>query len=65
MLFVALLMLAATGWVYAAATYQNHGYAWADQTCAGMPLLCASPHIVAIGAGAAVAVFFVMQSMRS
>jgi hypothetical protein len=65
MLFVALLMLAATGLFYVAATFQNHGYAWADQTCTGMPLLCASPHIVAIGAVAAVAVFFVMERIRS
>jgi hypothetical protein len=65
MLFVVLLMLAATGLFYATATFQNQGYAWADQTCASMPLLCRSPHIVAIGAVAAVAVFFVMQAMRS
>jgi hypothetical protein len=65
MLFVVLLMLAATGLFYAAATYQNHGYAWADQTCASMPSLCDSPHIVAIGAVAAIVVFFVMEKMRS
>ena len=65
MLFVALLMLAATGWFYAAAAFQDQGYDWADQTCASMPSLCASPHIVAIGAVAAVVVFFVMQAMRS
>ncbi len=65
MMFIVLLMLAATGLFYAAATFQNQGYAWADQTCASMPSLCASPHIVAIGAVAAVVVFFVMERMRS
>ena len=65
MLFVVLLMLAATGWFYAAATFQNQGYAWADQTCAGTPLLCGSPHIVAIRAVVAVVVFFVMERIRS
>jgi len=65
MVFVVLLMLAATGLFYAAATLQNHGYAWADQTCTGMPLLCASPHIVAICAVAVIVVFFVMEKIRS
>jgi hypothetical protein len=65
MLFVVLLMLAATGLFYAAPTLQNQGYTWADQTCASMPSLCASPHIVAMGAVAAVAVFLVMEMIRS
>ena len=65
MVYVALFMLAATGLFYAAATLQNHGNTWADQTCTGMPLLCASPHIVAICAIAVIVVFFVMEKMRS
>ena len=65
MFFVTLLLLAATGLFYGAASYQNHGYAWADQTCARMQSLCGSPHIVAIGAVAAIVVFFTMQMIRS
>ena len=65
MLFVVLFMLAATGLFYATATFQNHGYAWADQTCASMPLLCASPHIVAVCAIAVIVVFFVMEKIKS
>ena len=65
MFFVALLLLAATGLFYAAAFYQNHGYAWADQTCASLQSLCDSPHTVAIGAVAAIVIFFAMQMIRS
>jgi hypothetical protein len=65
MLLVVLIMLAATGLYYAAATFQNQGYDWADQTCASMPSLCASPHVVAIAAVATIVVFFVMEKMRS
>ena len=65
MLFVVLLMLAATGLFYAAATFQNQGYAWADQTCASLPSLCGSPYIVAIGAVAVIAIFFVMEKFNS
>ena len=65
MVYVVLFMLAATELFYAAATFQNHGYAWADQACTGMPLLCASPDIVAICAIAVIVVFFVMEKMRS
>ena len=65
MVYVVLFMLAATGLFYAAATLQNHGYTWADQTCTGMPLLCASPNIVAICAIAVIVVFFVMEKIRS
>ena len=65
MLFVVLLMLAATGLFYAAPTLQNQGYTCADQTCASMPSLCDSPHIVAIGAVAAIVVFFVMEKIKS
>jgi hypothetical protein len=65
MFFVALLLLAATGLFYGAASLQYHGYAWADQTCASAQSLCDSPHIVAIGAVAAIAIFFAMQMIRS
>jgi hypothetical protein len=65
MLFIALLMLAAAGFFYAAATFQNQGCAWADQACTSMPSLCASPHIVAIGAVVVIVVFFVMDKIKS
>ena len=65
MLLVVLIMLAATGLFYAAATFQGHGFAWADQTCASMPLLCGAPHAVAMGAVATIAVFFVMEKLKS
>ena len=65
MLLVVLIMLVATGLFYAAATFQGHGIAWADQTCASMPILCGSPHAVAIAAAATIAVFFVMEKLKS
>jgi hypothetical protein len=65
MLLVVLIMLAATGLFYAAATFQNQGYDWTDQTCASMPSLCAFPHVVAIGAVATIVVFFIMERIKS
>ena len=65
MFFVALLLPATTGLFYAAASYQNHGHAWADQTCASMQSMCDSPYVVAVGAGVAIVIAFVMRMIRS
>ena len=64
MLFLAILLVALTGWFYAAAALQNNGYAWADATCRDMSTLCASPHYVAIAALIAIAVLFVIQIIK-
>jgi hypothetical protein len=63
--FVVFLTLAFTGWFYAAATYQNRGYAWADQTCESMPSFCAEPHKVGIVAIAVVTMFLILRVVRS
>jgi hypothetical protein len=64
MLFLALLVVALTGWVYAAAALRYKGYAWADATCSDMSALCASPHYVAIAAVVAIGVLFVIHTIR-
>jgi hypothetical protein len=63
--FVVFLTLAFTGWFYAAATYQNRGYAWADQTCESMPSFCAEPHKVGIVAIAVVTMFLILRVVKS
>jgi hypothetical protein len=65
MLIVALLVLAAGGWIYAAAGFQDHGYAWADQTCASVQGLCNSPNLVFGAAVAAVVILIVVHTVRS
>ena len=40
MAFLAFVTLAAGGLFFVSALYENHGYAWADETCASMPSLC-------------------------
>ena len=62
---VVFIVLAVTGWFYAAATYQNHGYSWADQTCESMPSCCAEPHKVGIVAIAVVTMFLILRVVKS
>ena len=63
--FVVFVMLAVTGWFYAAATYQNRGHAWADETCESMASFCAEPHKVGIVAIAVVAMFLILRAVKS
>jgi hypothetical protein len=63
--FAVFATLAVTGWFYAAATYQNHGYAWADQTCESMASFCAEPHKVGIVAIAVVTMFLIWRVVKS
>jgi hypothetical protein len=65
MLIVALLVLAAGGWIYAAAGFQDHGYAWANQACASMQGSCNSPDLVFGGAVAAAVILVVLHTVRS
>ena len=60
-----LITLAITGWIYAAATYKNRGYAWADQTCASMASFCDEPHKVGIVAIAVVTMFLIVRVVKS
>jgi hypothetical protein len=55
-------MVAATALFYAASAFQYHGYAWADQTCAGMQVFCDSPHYVGITAVAVIAILFIVHA---
>ena len=64
MTFLVPLVLAIAAWFYIAALYQNHGYAWIDQTCSALPSFCANPNKVAIGAIAVVVFFLIAQTMR-
>jgi hypothetical protein len=63
--FLVLITLAITGWFYAAATYQNRGHAWADQTCASMASFCDEPHKVGIVAVAVVTMFLILRVVKS
>jgi hypothetical protein len=65
MLFLALMAVAFTGLVYAASTLQYHGHDWADQTCAGMQVLCDSPHYVGMAAIAIIAVLYIVHTLKS
>lgn len=58
---VVLIALSVSGWFYAAAAYQNHGYSWADQTCESMAAFCEEPHKVAVVAVAVVTMFFIVR----
>ena len=50
MQYLVLALLAVGGWFKVAATYQFHGYAWADQTCARVQFLCTDPNLVLVAA---------------
>jgi hypothetical protein len=65
MLFTALIMVVATAWFYAAAAYQNHGYAWADQTCSTISNFCESPQKVGVIAIAVITIFLFARVMRT
>ena len=62
--FVVLIALVVSGWFYAAAAYQNHGYSWADQTCESMAMFCEEPHKVAIVAVAGVTMLLIVRAAR-
>jgi hypothetical protein len=64
MLFLAILLVALTGWFYAASALQNDGYPWADATCANIADLCASPHYIAIAALIVIGGLFVIQTIK-
>ena len=65
MLFLALMMVAATALFYAASVFQNRGYAWADQTCAGMQVFCDSPYYVGLAAIFVIAIMYIVHTLKS
>lgn len=61
---LSLVMLAATGVVFAASELYGHGIRWADQVCAGAPALCADPTAVGAVTGAIVAAYFILRELE-
>jgi len=65
MLFLALVMVAATALFYAASAFQYHGHVWADQTCAGMQIFCDSPQLVGLAAILLIAGLYIVHTLKS
>ena len=61
---LSLVMLAATGVVFAASELYGHGIRWADQVCTGAPALCADPAAVGAVTGAIVAAYFILRELE-
>jgi hypothetical protein len=65
MAFIAYALLAAAAWLFAAAKYQNHGHAWADQTCNSLQSLCDSSSTILGGAAVAILLFVAMKLSKT
>ena len=65
MLGLAIISLAAGGWFYASALFQNRGYAWADATCTSMPIFCGSPSTVLTLAIGVAVILFIVHTVQS
>jgi hypothetical protein len=65
MLFLALVMVAATALFYAASAFQYHGHGWADQTCAGMQVFCDSPYYVGLAAIFVISIMYIVHTLKS
>jgi len=64
MWIVSLFLLAAGGWIYAAAEYQNYGHAWADTTCTALQGACDHPYFVLYATLGAATVVFIWHHIR-
>jgi hypothetical protein len=62
---LSLVLLAATGVVFAASELRGHGIRWADQVCAGASVLCADPASVGAVTAAAVAAYFILRELEA
>ena len=65
MQYLVLALLAVGGWFKVAATYQFHGYAWADQTCFRMRFFCNNSNLVLMIAIVAAAIAVTIEFLRS
>jgi len=65
MSLISLVLLAAGGWIYLAAQFQNDGYAWAFNTCSGLYGLCDNPNSILYGAITLAAAIFVIDTIRN
>jgi len=63
--YLALVLIALGGWIKAAAAYQLHGYAWADQTCFRMRFFCNNSNLVLMIAIVAAAIAVTIEFLRS
>ena len=63
--YLALVLIALGGWFKAAAAYQLHGHAWADQTCLRMRFFCNNSNLVLLIAIAAAAIAVTVEIFRS
>jgi hypothetical protein len=60
---LSLVLIAASGVVFAASQLYGHGFRWADQVCNGAPTLCADPASVGAVTAAVVAAYFILRQM--
>jgi hypothetical protein len=58
-------LIAVTVLFYSAKLFQYHGYAWADDICLTVPVLCVSPHWIGFAAMAAMACYLFSQAAKS
>jgi len=63
--YLALALIALGGWFKAAAAYQLHGYAWADQTCFRMRFFCTNSNLVLLIAIVAATIAVTIEFFRS
>ena len=62
---IAIILLVAGAWFFAAALFQYQGYGWADQSCASIPYFCDSPELVLGGCIIAALILLGMRMMSS
>jgi hypothetical protein len=60
---LSLVLIAASGVVFAASQLYGHGFRWADQVCNGAPTVCADPASVGAVTAAVVAAYFILRQM--
>jgi hypothetical protein len=65
MIFIVVLLLAATAVIYWAASNANHGVYWADRICTEVQILCNEPKWLFAACVAAIIATLVRRVMRT
>jgi len=61
---LSLVLVVASGVVFAASQLYGHGIRWADQVCNGAPTLCADPASFGAVTAAVVAAHFILKELE-
>jgi hypothetical protein len=64
MSLLAFSALAAAGWIYAAAAFQDYGKVWAVDTCTSLSILCAHPHFILYGAIVSTVIVYAVNTIK-